>query len=448
MGYTVFVKTNWTNNAWFVHGIEHVIVAEGGYATNLDLRGGDEFGGEISRNPIASFTWDVEREVFGTQVYAFLHVDAAGSSSPGGNTPLTYAWAGNQDAADDPAIDSQTGSEFVVRLDPAGMAGDVDNIIVTLTVTDADGLTASVSQTIPINASSALVRIPAVFAALDNNFSATPDGGQNWNDDPTNATAVTTVAAAPPDGVHSGITVFGRTDGKIYRTTDYCASHLTLLLTATDQIVDIAWDPDDATTVWALTAICNLYVSLDYGATWTLIVNWRTAMSLSTIIGKRVAVENDGAVWVYGGTGVTNNGRPFIGRFVNGQTPFGFASVFGGELQTDLGSGTTALAIVDAANKHDGGGLTIILENYTAFDSGVRPIYHCSDPFVEESWERATGLDSGVTLAGRYVVPDDLPGEFHAAFADRDIWHTTNGVAWTVSANVMPVVTTDVIPNR
>ncbi|HLF79657.1 MAG TPA: hypothetical protein VJB57_19420 [Dehalococcoidia bacterium] len=445
---TVYVKDEYIDSDanWFVHGIEHIIDGSG-YVTNLDLRGGDEFGGEINVNPVATFTYSVEREVFGTQVYALITLDASASYDPDG-TIASYAWAGNQDAADDPAIDSQTAAIFTVRIDPTAMAGDPDIIEVTLTVTDNDGLTASIMQEIDINASSSLTQIPAVFAALDNNFSATPDGGQNWNDDTTNATNVTTVAAMPPDGVHSGIAVYGRTDGKIYRTTDYCASDLTLVLTATDNIVDIAWDIFNPQRVWALTAICNLYVSSDMGVTWTLIVNWRTQMALSTIIGKRVAVQNDGAVWVYGGTGVTNNGRPFIGRFVNGQTPFGFASVFGGELQTDLGSGTTALAIVDAANKHDGGGLTIILENYTAFDSGVRPIYHCSDPFVEESWERATGLDSGVTLAGRYVVPDDLPGEFHAAFADRDIWHTTNGVAWTVSANVMPVVTTDVIPNR
>lgn len=429
---------------WFVHGIEHVIDG-GGYVTNLDLRGGDEFGGEININPIACFTWTIEREVFGTQVYAFLSVDATCSYDPDG-TIASYAWAGNQDAADDPAIDSQTTATWTVRLDPAGMAGDVDNIIVTLTVTDNDGLTGTSVQTIPINASSSLVQIPAVFSALNNNFSCTPDGGQNWNDQAITNADVT--AAAPPDGVHTGYGLCsgGASGDVLYRTTDYCATAPTQVLAAVGSaFVDLAWDPNDATTVWALTAICNLYVSTDYGATFALIVNWRTSMDLSTIIGKRVVVENDGYVWVYGGTGVTNNGRPFIGRFRSGEAPFGFASVFGGELATDLGSGTTALAIVDAANKHDGGGLTIIMENYNASDSGVRPIYHCADPFLPTGWQRATGLTAGLTTAGRYVVPDSLPGEFHAAFANRDVWSTTDGVAWTQAANVMPV---GVTPNR
>ena len=145
---------------------------------------------------------------------------------------------------------------------------------------------------------------------------------------------------------------------------------------------------------------------------------------------------------MFGGTGVVGNGRPFIGWFDT--SVHGLASVFGGELQTDLGAGNTNLAIVDALDRGDGGGLIIIMENYDASDSGVRPIYLTQGgPFVPSDWKRATGLTAGLMTAGRVVLPGNSgPGHFHALFNNRDVWHingTTGIPVCTLQANVLDV---------
>lgn len=105
----------------------------------------------------------------------------------------------------------------------------------------------------------------------------------------------------------------------------------------------------------------------------------------------------------------------------------------------------TDVRIVDAVNKGDGGGTVIILENADGGAApGKPPIYQVTDAFAPSAWKRATGLDAAL-VDGRYVVVDELPGEFHAAFDNRDVWSSTDGIAWTKAANVMPV---NVVPHH
>jgi len=421
---------------WLIWGLTHNVAAD---TTEADLRGGPQFGGTINVNPIAQFTFKAEYQALAAQPYTFITLDARGSYQPdNADEVLTYDWSGDQDAADSPDIDSQTADHFNVRIDPTAMSGDV--LTVTLIVTNAAGLTATVIQEINVTPEGTDAIVVALFAALKTRFAASMDGGEHWNFQ--TGTDITTVAAAPPDGVHTGYAVFGRLNGQLYRTTDGCATAPTSVKAANSiAIADVQWDWRDPSKVWALDVQANLYVSTDYGASFVLIADFRTSLSLSTIIGRKLGLPGAGGTWVFGGTGVVNNGRPFIGWFDN--SVHGLASVFGGELQTDLGAGNTNLAIVDALDRGDGGGLIIILENYTASDSGVRPIYLTSSPFEPVNWKRATGLTAGLTTAGRVVLPGNAgPGRFHALFNNREVWHidgTTGVPVCTLQANVLDV---------
>jgi len=426
---------------WLIWGLTHNVAAD---TSEVDLRGGPQFGGTINVNPIAQFTFTAENQPLGAQRYTFVTLDASGSYQPENAAEvLTYDWAGDQDAADSPDIDTQTAVKFTARINPTAMspAGST-TLVVTLIVMNAAGLTATISQTINIAPEGQDAIVVALFAALGTRFAGSLDGGQNWNFQ--TGTDITTVAAAPPDGVHTGYACFGRLNGQIYRTTDGCETAPTSVKAANSiAIADIQWDWRDPTKVWALDVQANLYVSTDYGASFVLISNFRAEIGLSTIIGRHIGLPAAGGEWVFGGTGVVGNGRPFIG-WLDGSGVHGLASVFGGELQTDLGAGNTNLAIVDAVDRGDGGGLIIIMENYNASDSGVRPIYLTKrGPFFPVDWKRATGLTAGLTTAGRVVLPANAGvGRFHALFNNRDVWHVnaTSGVpVCTLQANVLDV---------
>lgn len=411
---------------WLVHGVEH-IVNESGFVTRVDLRGGDEFGGIVRFNPRASFTYTVERETFGTKVWAFVTFDA--SASQGITADIaSYAWA--DDETTTPEIATLTDAIVTVRIDPTTIS---DPWTVTLTVTDDDGLTGSFSLEIDVDVGALSVQIPGVFAAIDNYMSATPDGGQNWNDDAD--VDVLSVAAAPPDGVSAGRAVYGLDDGSIMLTTDFLATNaIEVKAAGGGGIRAIAWDWRNALIVWAVDDEANVYLSIDRGASWALYSALRTVLSLGSATLRSIGLPGGGGIWVYGGTGANN---PLIAYAPDAGNPSWVNLEFGGDLASDLPAASADIRIVDAA---DNGGLAIIMENADAGDSGVRPIYHAvPNPYTPANWSRATGFDAG-DVNGRYIVRDEIPLYFHAGFADRDVWHTTDAGAtnWTENEDVLP----------
>ncbi len=241
----------------------------------------------------------------------------------------------------------------------------------------------------------------------------------------------------PPAGAHKVV--------NIYLTKDGCRSDLTEVLAATDKIVDIRWDWRDHRRVWALTDIMNLYLSLDYGENWNLIVNFRTSLSEAAAIGRSIGLPasygNDDC-WVWGGDGA---GLPLI-AFFQGQG--GVVRVpLGGELSSD-GTGANALAaIVDAVDL--GSGAAIILEQYDASDSGLRSIYY--NPVNAASpadWVHATGLTASMTVDGVYVVTGAARDTFHFGFADRDVWHMTSDGPHPAVVKTADVLASGFTPNR
>lgn len=296
-----FTKLN-VEGRYYIHGLEH-IVDSSGFRTVLDLRGGDEFGGSVGVNPIAAFTYTVDREVFEDKVYAFVTFDASGSHDPDGSI-ASYAWA--DDETTTPEVSTITDSIFTVRIDPASITGDWT---VTLTVTDGDGLTGTVSQVIDVDVGALPVTVPAIFAALDNNFACTPDGGQTWNDQVEATDVVQAVAARPPDGVNMGHAVWGLSDGRIVRTLDFLTQSAAQVKAPNgDAIVDIAWDWRSPNRVWAVDDVLKVWHSGDGGAAWIEVIDLRSAFSLGgSSTAKKIGLPGLGiSVWIHGGDGVGN----------------------------------------------------------------------------------------------------------------------------------------------
>ena len=372
--------------------------------------------------------------MFADRVQATVTFDASGSYDPDGDlADLTYAWSDNQTTS--PDIAASTEVLNTVRIDPGAISG---TWTVTLTVTDADGNTAAVSRDVDVAETASLVEIPAVYAAIDNRLSCTPDGGLNWIDNTD--TGVISVGARPDDGVTFGHAVFGTSDGKLLRTTDSCENVTQVHSVASVRFEAVVWDWRDPSRVWALDDDLVLYLSSDGGATWAVYDDIGNILGHASSIGKSIGLPGGGGVFVYGGTGANNPLKAFIQQV-------GFHNwkevTFGGNLSSDLPATAANVAIVDATDKGDGSGEVIVMENADAGNSGVRPVYHraATEPVQGGDYTRGTGFAAGDVDAA-FVV--GAPGRgaagtinFIMAFHDRDCWRSNDGSVWTEEALVL-----------
>src|SRR4029079_4001710 len=103
-----------------------------------------------------------------------------------------------------------TGTKVTVRADTSAWTGSWD---VTLTVTDNSGLTGSTTITVPYKNTDAEIVIPAIYAAINNRHSASPDGAVTWNDQTVGSGNSISVGARPADGSNTGFACYGTSTG-------------------------------------------------------------------------------------------------------------------------------------------------------------------------------------------------------------------------------------------
>lgn len=305
-------------------------------STTITCIGGVEAGGTPNTSPFAFFVYNIEREVIGTKEYALVTLNALLSVDFDG-TIASYQWSDNQA----PNIATGTTPVYTVRVDPTTL---VAPWVVTLTVTDNLGATGPLSIPINIDLGAADVFVPGLFVAFGTHFSASPDGGQTWNDQaaPVGDT-VESVGANPRGGDIPGGAVYGTALGALYQTTDFCVTAPTVALAAVgSRFAHLQGDRNNIHHMWSVTEDGRLYWSQADGdaGTWNLYEALRTKLALPALRINRIALPMasggpTGGVWAFGGEG---NGLPLIA--IDPARDHGWVkAALGGELSADLPRG-------------------------------------------------------------------------------------------------------------
>jgi len=395
------------NSRWYVEGYSSRINKDD-FVTSLTLIGGPEAGSQVMIDPFAVFSYSIEREVIGDKEWATVTFDATPSYDVDGHID-SYLWSDNL------GIIAGTDAVMNVRCDAETTTG----WLVTLTVTDNDGLTNTL--TIPVDVQPATnpdVFIPALFVAFGTHASGTPDGGVTWNDQAL--AGCISAGAKAADGVHSGIGCFGTSTGEIYRTTDCCATAPTLVLDnagggAGYPVNYIWWDLNQPTVVWAVTDNGSLYWSWDDGITWVLYDDLAALFGLVNIKCTRIGTPIGGSVWVFGGTGT---GYPLIVRdpVVGSHNWAGVSlgTVANSELMADLDASAYPVDLYVADYADPGGYAAMILNSATH----PTAVYGTDDIHGDGShWKRATGLPA--KTYGKWLSLDADPAKFAFGFNDN-----------------------------
>lgn len=390
---------------WFVEAYACTLTPAS-FVSEVELRGGANVGSTVNLSPTPLFYHRIEREVIGDRVWAVITFDAKNSHDRDGSI-VTFAWADNQA----PQIATGSAEVFTVRVDPSTVATPWD---VTLTVTDNDGASTSLLRTVDIDQGSEDVFVPALYVAFDNQFSCTPDGGVTWNDVAHAPGGVVSVACWP--NAEPGIACFGTEAGEIYRTTDFCASALTMELAVAggdNTFVHIAWDWRNPLAVWAVTQDGRLYLSQDAGDNWAIYENLRDKLGIGGLRVSRIGLPGGGGIWIYGGSGT---GIPVIAFDpAVGDHNWGLVGIGGDLLEDVQASLTPDLYIADASDR--GSGLAIILNSATFTPS----VYFNDDPHGDGSnWTRATGLPA--KSVGRWIEYDLQDDRFAFQYDDNVVY--------------------------
>lgn len=459
---------------WFVYGLTHQM-NEGDFQTSYDLRGGVNAGTTPLLNPVADFIFANEytenakiKQVIPTVGQAVLvNFDGRSSFDPDG-TIASWAWADDQ---------GNTGSGSVIQF---AYPEATTTVLMTLTVTDNDGLTDSITKSINIATSSEACGDAGsciIYAAIKTHMSVSEDGGETWID------VSKAAAGATGDFVAVGLSrylidvgdfhflegaLFGTSTGELYRTYDHLGSTIKYQLPSGRPVVHIwnsapGYDPtpavfgisydwwyiaDDLGNVFVLVhRIDNddYGIGLYYSDNKVVVSGMALLQSNAYAFFPSVATTQPTftpltAIYLIGGDSSAPDTMARIARgSLNNQTSVGgtFFWAAGGVSSADLPPITGALraAILAAGPGHTAQsmagyraytGANVFTDRFALmFTSGVTPRVWFWDG---TDWQPATGLTGGVN--GKYIV-EGFDRDFRlAVLAQLKTFSADDGIAY------------------
>jgi hypothetical protein len=220
---------------WFVYGFRHVAEIPGGFTTELDIRGGVLSGTTPLIAPVADFIFAnpaLSLAKIGQVLPAgegnIVVYDGRSSFDPDGSI-VNFEWSDDQ-------------GNFLTGLSNVVMFSydlSVTSVVMTLTVTDNDGLTDAVTKTVPLNrltdCGSQDTSLALLAAAIKTHASISVDGGKTWVDKSKAAAGVT------GDVISARLQVFQDSSG---------SAHSALFGTSAGELI---WTGDDLATVIKIT---------------------------------------------------------------------------------------------------------------------------------------------------------------------------------------------------
>lgn len=230
LGCTVFLADpdySGISARFFVTGY-HTFVSEGDFITELQITGGAGAGSTPSINPFACFNWSVTGKSLqvlpvgiGPGGVGVIITFDGGCSKDFDGEIASYSWS-------DTEGNTGTGQFFQAAYDPAS----VTSFDMTLTVTDDQGNTDSVTKTVSVEGDDSDVGGQPttgvyIFVAAEEYMMGSSDGGQTWNDINKAAAGVTgDFIRCSSQYVINGpvIAIFITDAGEIVMTMDACVT--------------------------------------------------------------------------------------------------------------------------------------------------------------------------------------------------------------------------------
>ncbi len=304
---------------WWIRAYRHSLRKDAA-VTSISLFGGDQSGTDSMANPQPDFYWTIERELIGNAIQAVVTFHSTSFDMDG--QIVDYHWVDDYAGG---VNDVQGGEDFfevTFAYDP-----NVDaEVNMTLTVTDNDGNTASLTLAIDVSTDNSEVYTPVIACAGGNTCMATFDGGLSWNDIATPSGDARVAEVTHDNNVDNPmIVLFGTNNGRIYRSQDDMAT-LTLVADrgAANPIVGIKADKHIRARIWAVTSTGQVLRSTDRGLTFPLYadlgVQWSHRHDTEghvggppygapehvdprPISGIMLSPPSVGRIWVFGGVG-------------------------------------------------------------------------------------------------------------------------------------------------
>jgi hypothetical protein len=412
------------------------------------LFGGDQGGTTGEANPHALFDWKIERELVGNAIQAVVTFFDHSWDADG--WIVNYHWVDDYagGATDE---EGEALREINVVYDPSVDA----SINMTLTVTDNDGNTDSVTHAIDVTTDNPDVYAPIVVCAGGNTCMATFDGGLTWADLATPADlAKTCEVSYTNDSDDPPLLFFGTDGGRIYRSVDYnvtLAAVVGTSLTAGSEITGIRADKLIRERIWACCLDGRILRSNDFGATWSLYAHLGVnrpnrphnstrsgeALTVTPLNGIMVSEPSVNRIWVYGGIGTDPEGWVCTNYLPDGAGVWD-SQLLEGVTSAILSTGTAGDTVIDTAVSHRTSGDLAL-----AFSGRNIPYVYCPPkfyPLSDAEWTDGRFLPNidarGVVSAN--VTGQGREGAFGMVMDNKNFYISVDGEAWWPIVGVLP----------